>query len=112
MYGDCGLCQMKIPSTEMPKLYPSIDLDEDVSWMKWARLNGKLDIHRMNGSVRDFLLEVDHQWSKFVIHSYITTAQFEYISKLKESLAIDLALVQMDFAENYVNFLFMLNVNL
>jgi hypothetical protein len=59
-----------------------------------------------------FLLELDHQWLKFITHSYIKTAQFEYISQLKELLAIDIALVNMDFAENYVGFLFMLNANL
>jgi hypothetical protein len=103
MYGDCLSCQMKIPSTEIPKLYPNIDLDEDVSWMKWAKLNGKLDIHRISGSVHDLLLEMDHQWLKFITHSYITNTQLEYIKQLKESLPVDTVLVNMDFAENYVS---------
>jgi hypothetical protein len=105
MYGDCVTCQIKIPSTEIPKLYPQIDVDEDVSWMKWAKLNGKLDIHRISGSIHDLLLEMDHQWLKFITHSYIKNAQFEYIKTLKESLPVDTVLVHMDFAENYVRFL-------
>ncbi|CAF3155634.1 unnamed protein product [Rotaria socialis] len=101
MYGDCLSCRTKIPSTEIPKLYPKIDLEEEVNWMKWINLNGKTDIHRLGGSVSDLLMEMDHQWSKFIIHSYITKAQFDYIRNLKQSLPPDTALIHMDFAENY-----------
>ncbi|CAF3654635.1 unnamed protein product [Rotaria socialis] len=82
-------------------LYPKIDLEEEVNWMKWINLNGKTDIHRLGGSVSDLLMEMDHQWSKFIIHSYITKAQFDYIRNLKQSLPPDTALIHMDFAENY-----------
>ncbi|CAF4952610.1 unnamed protein product, partial [Rotaria socialis] len=68
---------------------------------KWINLNGKTDIHRLGGSVSDLLMEMDHQWSKFIIHSYITKAQFDYIRNLKQSLPPDTALIHMDFAENY-----------
>ncbi|CAF4054587.1 unnamed protein product, partial [Rotaria magnacalcarata] len=101
MYGDCLSCRTKIPSTEIPKLYSKIDLEEEVNWMKWINLNGKTDIHRLGGSVSDLLMEMDHQWSKFIIHSYITNAQFDYIRNLKQSLPPDTALIHMDFAENY-----------
>ncbi|CAF4418523.1 unnamed protein product [Rotaria magnacalcarata] len=101
MYGNCLLCRTKVPSTEIPTLYSGIDLDEEVNWMKWANVNGKIDIHRLSGSVGDLLIEMDHQWSKFIMHSYITHAQFEHIRNLKQSLASDSALVHMDFAENY-----------
>ncbi|CAF4530348.1 unnamed protein product, partial [Rotaria sp. Silwood2] len=76
---------------------------EEVNWMKWANLNGKTDIHRLRGSVSDLLMEMDHQWSKFITHSYITNAQFDYIRNLKQSLPPDTALVHMDFAENYTS---------
>ncbi|CAF4972949.1 unnamed protein product [Rotaria magnacalcarata] len=101
MYGNCLLCRTKVPSTEIPTLYSGIDLDEEVNWMKWANVNGKIDIHRLSGSVGDLLIEMEHQWSKFIMHSYITHAQFEHIRNLKQSLASDSALVHMDFAENY-----------
>ncbi|CAF3420055.1 unnamed protein product [Rotaria socialis] len=103
MYGDCLSCRTKIPSTEIPKLYPKLDLEEEVNWMKWVNLNGKTDIHRLGGSVSDLLMEMDHQWSKFIIHSYITNAQFDYIRNLKQSLPPDTALIHMDFSENYTN---------
>ena len=106
MYGDCLSCRTKVPSTEIPKLYLGIDTEEEVNWMKWANLNGKVDIHRLSGSVNDLLTEMDHQWSKFIMHCYITNAQFEYIQNLKESLPFDTALVHMDFAENYVGYVF------
>ncbi|CAF4861740.1 unnamed protein product [Rotaria socialis] len=102
MYGDCLSCRTKIPSTEIPKLYPKLDLEEEVNWMKWVNLNGKTDIHRLGGSVSDLLMEMDHQWSKFIIHSYITNAQFDYIRNLKQSLPPDTALIHMDFSENYI----------
>ncbi|CAF3300053.1 unnamed protein product [Rotaria socialis] len=76
-------------------------MDEEVNWMKWANVNGKIDIYRLSGSVSDLLIEMNHQWSKFIMHSNITNAQFEYIRNLKQSLASDTALVHMDFAENY-----------
>ncbi|CAF4553222.1 unnamed protein product, partial [Rotaria socialis] len=101
MYGDCLSCRTKIPSTEIPKLYPKLDLEEEVNWMKWVNLNGKTDIHRLGGSVSDLLMEMDHQWSKFIIHSYITNAQFDYIRNLKQSLPPDTALIHMGFSENY-----------
>ncbi|CAM4988043.1 unnamed protein product [Rotaria socialis] len=103
MYGDCLSCRTKIPSTEIPKLYPKLDLEEEVNWMKWVNLNGKTDIHRLGGSVSDLLMEMDHQWSKFIIHSYITNAQFDYIRNLKQSLPPDTALIHMGFSENYIN---------
>ena len=102
MYGDCWSCRTKAPSTEIPKLYSGIDTEE-VNWMKWANLNGKVDIYRLIGSVDDLLIEMDRQWSKFIIHCYIINAQFEYIRNLKELLPFDTALVHMDFAENYVS---------
>lgn len=78
-------------------------MEEEVNWMKWANLNGKIDVHRLSGSLNDLLIEMDHQWSKFIMHCYITSAQFDYIRNLKESLPSHTALVQMDFAENYVS---------
>ena len=93
----------KTPSTEIPN--PEVDLDEDASRMKWAKFNGKLDIHRISGSVYNLLLEMDHQWLKYITHSCITNTQFEYIRKLKESLPVDIALMHIDFTENYISFL-------
>jgi hypothetical protein len=102
MYGDCETCRAKTPSVEIPKLYPQLDLDEEVSWMKWQKMDDKFDIHRLTGTVSALLLEIDHQWPKFTTHSYITTSQFEYIKNLKETVAADTAIIHMDFSENYV----------
>ncbi|CAF3935056.1 unnamed protein product, partial [Rotaria sp. Silwood1] len=31
MYGECISCQPKVPSNEIPKLYPQLDLDEEAN---------------------------------------------------------------------------------
>ncbi|CAF1585862.1 unnamed protein product, partial [Didymodactylos carnosus] len=102
MFGECAVCRTKLPSLEIPKLYPNIDLEEDTSWMKWTKMEDRVDIHRISGSIRALLFECDSQWLKFTTHSYITTTQFEYIKKIKESLDSESAICQMDFTENYV----------
>ncbi|CAF1553570.1 unnamed protein product, partial [Didymodactylos carnosus] len=127
MYGECDSCQMKIPSTEIPKLYPQIDLDEDLLVtgtiicyllpVPVTEIRYRLPVTGsgyplpVTSSGNDnplpvtgngFLLPVtvtitgkchpNHRWSKFITHSYITNAQFDFIGQLKESLASDTAI--------------------
>ncbi|CAF1235903.1 unnamed protein product [Didymodactylos carnosus] len=100
MNGTCLTCKNKSPSTELPNLYP-MNLNEDVSWMTWAKVDNKIDIQKITGSVENLLKAMDEQWNKYLLHAFVTSEQFGFIKTLKESIGLYQAIIQMDFTENF-----------
>ncbi|CAF1585220.1 unnamed protein product, partial [Didymodactylos carnosus] len=100
MSGECPRCKDQCPSIVVRQLY-QIDLNDNITWMTWTKVNQKLTITRVTGTISDLLSRMDELWSNYILHYYITSKQYEYIKELKNNLSPYEVVVQMDFAENH-----------
>ncbi|CAF3300606.1 unnamed protein product [Rotaria sp. Silwood2] len=100
----CDLCGMINPS-DVLRENNNINHDENASWSQWKTLNNKVDLLCTNGSYDLLLDEIDSHWTMFLLHSYFTTEQKEYIKNLRLNSSDSTFIVaQIDFAENFTIF--------
>ncbi|CAF4079006.1 unnamed protein product, partial [Rotaria sordida] len=100
----CNTCSMVNPSDILLENI-NINKDENSSWSQWKTLNNKVDLHHINGFAYSLLDEIDSQWTKFLLHSHVTTEQKEYIKILRLNSSENTYIVaQIDFAENFTIF--------
>ncbi|CAF4104405.1 unnamed protein product, partial [Rotaria sordida] len=100
----CNMCGMINPS-DIFKENNNINYDENAIWSQWKTLNNKVDLFHMNGSYDSLLDEIDSHWTTFLLHSYFTTEQKEYIKNLRLNSSDNTYIVaQIDFAENFTIF--------
>jgi hypothetical protein len=72
----CQKCKVSLPSKEILRSYTQLDTNEDVEWMTWRKSDKSgLQVQRIQSTVELLLEEFDHQWSKFVVHYFITSQQ-------------------------------------
>ncbi|CAF3187703.1 unnamed protein product [Rotaria sp. Silwood2] len=101
---ECSICNTNLPSSFFIEQLKAkeINEDDDVTWMIWERNEKRTELQRHTTSITTLLEKLDSLWSKFLIHSFYTIEQREYIKKIKlESSEKGTAVVQLDFAENF-----------
>ena len=79
--------------------------DEKAKWMQWQEYGGRIAKLEMNGKVKDLYAHIASMSTKFLYHCRIKRQQIKSYLSDKE-LASDkdskIAVLQMDFAENYL----------
>ena len=99
--GECSQC----PTTQLHDILTErieIDLDEECSWTIWRKMNNKLDLHKVTGSLAALLSEIDEQWPVYLLHTYCYRQQREYITHLRtQSTDKTYIIAQIDFPMNY-----------
>ena len=98
---ECESCGENLPSNFL-SLNREIDENDICSWSKWKTFDNRVDFQAYSGSISLLLREINTQWSKFLLHSYCTQAQREYIAQIRsQSSSQSYVVAQIDFAENY-----------
>lgn len=76
------------------------DFDDSVTYKQWAHTD-RTSILCVTSSVQDFIQMACSSFDGLRQHHFIAKAQSSYLSKLKENLSENEAIVMLDFAENY-----------
>ncbi|CAF5011995.1 unnamed protein product, partial [Rotaria sp. Silwood1] len=99
----CNVCGMINPSDILKE--NNINLNENASWSQWKTINHKVELFHMDGSFDLLLDAIDSHWTNFLLHSYLTAEQREYIKNLRLNSSDSTYIVaQIDFAENFTIF--------
>lgn len=105
--GDCTNCNTNLPSRFFIEQLKTqgINDDEEITWVTWEKTDKRTELQRHTTSILTLLDKFDCLWDKFLIHHLITIEQRDYIKKIKlESSDKGTAVIQLDFAENFVLF--------
>lgn len=98
----CNRCNNRLPSSILQRHFIIVDEDDEWTWSIWKSTSNKVDLHHIHGSIVSLLDEIDEQWKRFAMHSYLNREQRSYINNLRLlSNDTSYVTVQIDFAENY-----------
>ena len=76
MIQKCRKCESSLPSQAILRSYTQLNTNDDVEWMTWRKGDKSgLQIQRIKSTAEVFLEEIDHQWSTFAVHSFVTSQQ-------------------------------------
>ena len=99
--GLCAECSTRVPSAVLLDTQ-GVDEDDDITWNIWKRINKKVTLQKITGSISSLLDEIDERWSKFLLHTFTNRQQRRYVQELRDqSRPDDFIVAQLDFAENY-----------
>ena len=97
----CANCGNLKPS-DFLSINAHVDIQDSVSWPMWKKQNARFELLHITGTFCALLQEIDSLWPIFVLHSYYTRQQREYIAHIREiSSCTTFAVVQMNFAQNF-----------
>ena len=99
--GECDNCPTK-SITDILTDNNIMDLDDECSWYLWKKVNKKLDLQQMSGSIDSLLTEIEERWPLFLLHTHINREQHEHIKDLRcQSTDKTFVVAQIDFSMNY-----------
>ncbi|CAF3391741.1 unnamed protein product, partial [Rotaria socialis] len=100
-YRQCVNCR-QLKASDILSDGIDIEIKDSASWSIWKKLNSRYELLHLTGTFRALLEEIDSLWSSFIIHSFYTREQRDYIALIKETSTITtFAVVQVDFAQNF-----------
>lgn len=101
MFRHCILCPPKENLIEFLKSkFESYDSNETVEYSQWVSTDRTRMIKCVSNS-EDFIANLTEKLEQLIPHAYIASSQSSFIKNLKKHLPMNVALVQMDFSENY-----------
>ena len=99
----CELCPGKIVVQDyLAEVFNSHDFDDEdiVTYKQWVHTN-RTTLVTLSTSVQEFIQVACDAFDNLRQHHFVAKAQASYLSKLKDDISHDEAVVLLDFAENY-----------
>ena len=76
-------------------------MDDEILYKQWVSVDSKAILMTVVSTVQDFIEKTCECFDNLRQHHYISKPQANYLSKLKDELKDNEAIVLLDFAENY-----------
>lgn len=87
--------------TDVNMLVEEKYMDDCIIYRQWKEIDGFLKVSEIKGSVKDVINELKTQLPYYKIHTFVKFIQSSYFEEAKNSVALNEAVLQIDFAENY-----------
>ena len=97
----CDNCPCGLTSYLSDTFSEDYDMDDEISYKQWVSVDSKAMLMTVVSTVQDFIEKTCESFDNLRQHHYISKAQASYLSKLKDELKDNEAIVLLDFAENY-----------
>lgn len=100
-YRRCIDCLEKKPSIILLEGL-DVEIYDLASWSMWKKTRSRYELLHLSGTLETLLEELDDLWSAFLIHSFYTAKQRDYIALIKETSSLTtFSVIQLDFAQNF-----------
>lgn len=101
MLRHCDKCPSKEKLIEFLELkFEDCDAEEKVEYNQWVSTD-RTEMIRCSSSVEEFIEVLVGKLNKLIPHSFIAKSQSHYFKQLKETSNPSVAIISMDFSENY-----------
>lgn len=99
MNGECKKCVLNLHTL----IDEDLNMSSEIFWKQWKDdCSSRPKVFEAKGTIEEAVNELQNQFSKFKKHFFVKRLQAKAFKNMKDTVADDEVILQVDFAENYL----------